>query len=338
MARASLTLVIVTCLALHVFAAGGSDKGTDSKPAVCSVGELLEAIAKGPIRAEHSDLLQAVACLVEREQPSLSAHGPVSQAPPPTCLEPDPQQRKRVVVRLRHAPAIDVAMALTEFLDSHQQLRAACTLTPSMVFVPEPTSNSLLISGGPSDVDDISRLIAQIDVRPDTVLVDVRIAEFEPLASQAEAADSAATEAPSMEKDGSRWLAWAEEHCRIKTLGRPQIMTLDNQPAFIQAGQRVPRGSSESGSNSPPELMSVGFTLGVTPHVSPEGQVLMELDVEHVSIVKRGSVPAVQKASFQTAVCARSGETTVLGGPIQRTEDGDRQLILALTPRVNPRK
>ncbi len=34
--------------------------------------------------------------------------------------------------------------------------------------------------------------------------------------------------------------ALAENH-RVEILQRPQIMTLDNQPAYIQVGQRVPR-------------------------------------------------------------------------------------------------
>ncbi len=31
------------------------------------------------------------------------------------------------------------------------------------------------------------------------------------------------------------------ERGELKVLARPQIMTLDNQPAFIQIGKRVPR-------------------------------------------------------------------------------------------------
>ena len=74
---------------------------------------------------------------------------------------------------------------------------------------------------------------------------------------------------------------------RVDVLSRPQITTLDNQTAYIQIGQRVPR---ITGSMSPQlatggifntfDMINVGLILGVTPRISPEGMVVMEIDAE----------------------------------------------------------
>ncbi len=120
----------------------------------------------------------------------------------------------------------------------------------------------------------------------------------------------------------------------VEILSRPQIMTLDNQPAFIQVGQRVPqiRGSTvnNAGQSNTIELENVGLILGVTPRISPEGMVVMEIDAEKsevgpdsegipVSISATGNVvrsPRINITTAQTTVSAASGQTIVIGGLI----------------------
>jgi len=120
----------------------------------------------------------------------------------------------------------------------------------------------------------------------------------------------------------------------VEILSRPQIMTLDNQPAFIQVGERVPRivGSTinQTGQVNNIELENVGLILGVTPRISPDGMVVMEIDAEKshlgsesdgipVSVSTDGSVirsPRVNLTTAQTTVSAASGQTIVLGGLI----------------------
>jgi type II secretion system protein D len=120
----------------------------------------------------------------------------------------------------------------------------------------------------------------------------------------------------------------------LEILSRPQIMTLDNQPAFIQVGQRVPRivGTSinQVGQVNTVELENVGLILGVTPRISPEGMVVMEIDAEKsevgpeiegipVSTSADGTVirsPRVNITTAQTTVSSASGQTIVIGGLI----------------------
>lgn len=143
-------------------------------------------------------------------------------------------------------------------------------------------------------------------------------------------------------------LVRALEECkRLEVLSRPQIRTLDNQPAFIQVGQRVPRivGSTvnQNGQSNAITLENVGLILGVTPRISPDGAVVMEVDAERsalgpesdgipVSIAPDGSVirsPRIDTTTAQATVSASSGETIILGGLItKKTLTIDRRVPL----------
>ncbi len=120
----------------------------------------------------------------------------------------------------------------------------------------------------------------------------------------------------------------------MEVLSRPQIMTLDNQQAFIQVGQRVPRIVSSQltqlGQINSLALEDVGLLLGVTPRISPDGHVVMEVDAEKsavgperegipISVSSDGAIirsPRVDVTTAQTTVSAASGQTIVIGGLI----------------------
>ena len=135
-----------------------------------------------------------------------------------------------------------------------------------------------------------------------------------------------------------------QESRRLDVLSRPQIMTLDNQPAFIQVGKRVPRitGSTIStrGQINNIVLENVGLILGVTPRISPDGTVVMELDAEKseldpnegipISVSTNGVPifsPVINLATAQTTVSAPSGETVVIGGMITKNTAMTRRRV-----------
>lgn len=127
-----------------------------------------------------------------------------------------------------------------------------------------------------------------------------------------------------------------EQTRNVEILSRPQIMTLDNQPAFIQVGERVPRVTatniSQIGQVNTVELEDVGLILDVTPRISPEGMVVMNVnaiksslgsiaDGIPVSFSADGTVlrsPRVNITAAETTVSATSGQTIVIGGLITK--------------------
>jgi general secretion pathway protein D len=117
------------------------------------------------------------------------------------------------------------------------------------------------------------------------------------------------------------------------------VMTLDNQPAFIQVGQQVPyitgiaNPSNTTGTtNFQTDLLDVGIILTVIPRISPDGTVVMEIDATKsavgpdeegipISIAPNGDVirsPRIDTQRAQTTVMAASGQTVILGGLITK--------------------
>lgn len=123
-----------------------------------------------------------------------------------------------------------------------------------------------------------------------------------------------------------------KERRRLDVLSRPQVMTLDNQPAYVQVGQRVPRvintQLSQFGSVNAIDLYNIGLILLVTPRISPDGLVVMEIDTERSSIdnsqppvvigISQNGTPLTQPifrtTTARTTVSAADGQTLILGG------------------------
>ncbi|MCL4204927.1 MAG: hypothetical protein KJ000_20805 [Pirellulaceae bacterium] len=355
--------------------------------------------------------------------------------------EDDIVERMNTVYRLKNAPAIDVAGAINELLRSRRVIEQA---TPGMrsafelverevIVVPEPVSNSLIISATPRYYEEVLRVVEDLDKQPAQVMIQVVIAEvmlddFDEFGIELGLQDSvlfdrsllsglqtitrttntpstggtiqvqeqvivAATNTPgfafnnsplgnagsdkafaSSSQVGTQGLSnfnvgrvnsqlgyggfvlsassesvsmlirALQQTRRMEVLGRPQIMTLDNQPAFIQVGERVPRitGSRFDGrvQTNSVELENTGLILGVTPRISPEGLVVMEIDAEKskvgreedgipVSVVEGGVIrsPKIAVTTAQTTVSAASGETIVLGGLITKDTDTVRRRV-----------
>ena len=125
---------------------------------------------------------------------------------------------------------------------------------------------------------------------------------------------------------------------RLQVLSRPQIQAMDNQQAFILVGQRVPRVSGAStttyGVTSNVVDANVGLILLVTPRISKDGRVIMEIGAEKSSLgsssdaipvfSSEGQVitsPTIETTQIMTAVSAQDGETVMLGGMISSTKE-----------------
>ncbi|MBR5626781.1 MAG: hypothetical protein IKW74_04080, partial [Thermoguttaceae bacterium] len=125
---------------------------------------------------------------------------------------------------------------------------------------------------------------------------------------------------------------------RLQVLSRPQITAMDNQQAFILVGQRVPRikGTTMTnyGTQTDTQDTPVGLILLVTPRVSADGQVIMEIgaeksslgsDSDAVPIYASGNTviksPSIDTIQAMTAISAHDGETVMLGGLLTSSKE-----------------
>jgi general secretion pathway protein D len=335
MFKVGLTISLVTLFTLPTL---GAD--------VLTVSEFLQRASQAPLQPADAGLLRAVADLVEKEhavqQRSRTILEPAlvddALPAPPMCvaLKLESPPRGQQMVRLQYAPVENVAKALEEFLAAEQEAEASgprLQVLRQTILVSEPMSNSLLVSSGPKVLDELIDLIAGLDAQPDMIAIKVLIAEVR-TANDRKTDEADGNELPSLAEDGAAWLARAKEQGRLEVLSRPQIMTLDNQAAFIQVGESVSIPTGEQSSTR----TNVGLILGLTPRVTPKGSVVVEVDLERSRLVNSegAGTPAIRKMTVHTTVLANDGQTVVLEGVKDGSGDDSRPLIVAVTPRVNP--
>ena len=121
---------------------------------------------------------------------------------------------------------------------------------------------------------------------------------------------------------------------KVQVLSRPQIVTADNKIATINIGQRVPlitdsRFTEQTGTTtSSYRYEDVGVNLSVTPKISPDGWVKMDIGTTNsslsssvVAINGSASVPIINTRRANTTVSAQSGQTILIGGLISTQDD-----------------
>jgi general secretion pathway protein D len=121
----------------------------------------------------------------------------------------------------------------------------------------------------------------------------------------------------------------------VNVISSPSLMVLNNQDAKINVGDQVP---ISTGSTSIPtastglavansiQYKDTGVTLAVTPRVNANGMVIMDIKqvVSGVVDAKVGGVPntaTINKKEIESSVAVQDGETIVLGGLIDDTND-----------------
>lgn len=119
-------------------------------------------------------------------------------------------------------------------------------------------------------------------------------------------------------------LTAAEQTGDINVLARPTIATMNNQPASIRSGTKFYvkttgdfniGGSSTSQSNL--QEIDTGIQLKVTPQISAEGNISLEIEAtqsEADFTQAIDGVPAVIDKSAVTTVRLKDNETTIIGG------------------------
>jgi general secretion pathway protein D len=108
-------------------------------------------------------------------------------------------------------------------------------------------------------------------------------------------------------------------------LSAPTVVTTDNQPAEIVAGQNLPFIASRSTSETnlantfaTIERRDVGITLRITPQISEGGSVRLDIFQEVSDVISTDPQlgPTTTIRSATTTVVAKDGQTVVIGGLI----------------------
>jgi len=102
-----------------------------------------------------------------------------------------------------------------------------------------------------------------------------------------------------------------------KVISSPRIVTLDNKEARIEQGVSIPFQTFEGG-DAKLEFIDAVLSLTVTPHVTADESIIMEIEVTRNSpddtVATPTGSPAIAKNVAETETLVKDGQTLVLGG------------------------
>ncbi len=158
-------------------------------------------------------------------------------------------------------------------------------------------------------------------------------------------------------------LSMLEENRKANIISNPRITTVDNREARIIVGQKIPLIIQDVAGNPVTQLTTIGIQLRVTPHLTSDKKIIMDLhpevsDLSTQSTVQGGII--INTSEADTRVMVDDGQTAVIGGLIRTnsstvrrglpilkdlpligalfgsttTVDQNRELIIFVTPRL----
>ncbi len=103
----------------------------------------------------------------------------------------------------------------------------------------------------------------------------------------------------------------------LESTGNGEVIARPKVTAEIRSGVRIPYQSQAGGTagGSITQFEDAVLALQVTPQITPDGRINMELEIQQDSVAAgSGAVPAINTNTVTTSALVSNGETIVLGG------------------------
>lgn len=268
-------------------------------------------------------------------------------------------------------------------------------LSGQISIVADDPNNSLVITATHNEYVRMRHILSRIDVAPNQVLLEATIAEvslndqlryglrwfFQSGDHGFRLSDNALGAVAPVFPGFSYFLNMPNIQVALDALSdvtdvnvvsSPSLMVLDNKRAVLQVGAEVPVATQSAVSVAAPgapivnsiSFRNTGVILGITPRVSDNGRVLLDIEQEVSDVVPTTSSnldsPTFQQRRIKTTVTVGDGESIVLAGFMQdratvnnsgvpilnqipvlgnafKSKDNDverTELLIAITPQV----
>lgn len=158
----------------------------------------------------------------------------------------------------------------------------------------------------------------------------------------------------------------AQSEGKAKVVSTPKVLCFNNQKGVVSSGEKIPYPTIQSGQNAGAvtvAFMDAKLELEVTPQITNDGSIIMDLKVDNSSadFAKQvNGTPAILTKMIQTKCLVKNGGTAVLGGiyitrtskdstgipflnklPVigglfrnRSTEEESRELLVFITPKI----
>jgi len=109
-----------------------------------------------------------------------------------------------------------------------------------------------------------------------------------------------------------------------KVVSSPRVVTADQQKALIEQGEELPYQVATSSGATSLQFRKANLKLEVTPQVTPEGNVILDVDVTKDSVGRATSAGfAINTKHVKTQVLVENGGTVVIGGIFEQLDRED---------------
>ncbi|WP_366145448.1 type IV pilus secretin PilQ [Methylovulum sp.] len=117
-------------------------------------------------------------------------------------------------------------------------------------------------------------------------------------------------------------LSALQDENRGELISNPRVMTSDRCQANIKQGVQIPYQTSSANTGVNIQFVDAVLQLDVTPQITPNGSIIMDLFItkDAVGAVTAG-VPSIDTRNIRTMVRVNDGETVVLGGIFEGTNN-----------------
>jgi type IV pilus assembly protein PilQ len=107
----------------------------------------------------------------------------------------------------------------------------------------------------------------------------------------------------------------SESDGQIKIISAPRVLTLDNTAASIKQGLSYPFNKLDADGNTTTEFKDIALQLDVTPHVTPDDRVAMEITVKNneIGAIINNQISFTTKEAT-TELLVDDGDTIVIAG------------------------
>ncbi len=244
-------------------------------------------------------------------------------------------------------------------------------LSPRGSVMYEIRTNQIFVTDIPSKLEEVSQLIAKIDIPVRQVLIEARIVEATDTfgrslgarlgfrsgngtennivaggsLSQPNSAGGIANtnlvNLPALPQGGNDPATFAvslfnsgltrfinleisalEADGKGKVISSPRIITADQVKASIKQGTKVPFQKATSSGATAVEFLEATLKLEVTPQITPEGNVILDVQINKDSLGQLTSLGReVNVKEIKTQVLVENGGTVVIGGIFEQVEN-----------------
>lgn len=225
-------------------------------------------------------------------------------------------------------------------------------------------TNQMFIQDTPSKLDEVRKIIKQVDIPVRQVMIEARIVEATDGFSRSLGTSStwtprgagAAAPAPGTQvtagvtapvanavgnlttllfnRAGTQILSLQlqalETDSKGKIISSPRVITADNSEALVETGTEIAYNAATSSGATTVSFKKATLSLTVTPKITPDDNVIMDVKVNKDSVgalFGPTGVPSINTNKVNTQVLVENGGTVVIGGVYSQTQADDESKV-----------